>query len=151
MSKLSIYENAILFGRLVLSDVSAIDDIVMRAKQNEASFIGVPNGVSTQMLFKLQDALEGSGIQADFVNFDLKPNIVNQAQKVVRANNRSADTERRQKTGVNKSGQFRDEGRRKAHKNARSLTEQKKRKQERADADRAVRAKMKSSSGKKND
>lgn len=151
MSRLDIRSNAVLFARLAKGDESAIADVVTRAEQNTCTFIGLPNGVSTQMLHKVQDALEGKNIKVDFVNYTLNEGVLRKAEAVIRRSDRSAEGQRRQKTRTNSSGQFADPTRRKAHKNKRSIQEQARRKKERADAERARRSKCKGASAKKDD
>jgi hypothetical protein len=167
--RLNIRANPKLFGRLVAGDEGAIVEIGLRAIQNEATFIGIPKGVSTQFLLKMQDAVKERGIKVDFVNFSLSDFWVEKAQQEIawrerqerrqhsKGNKRTSgkDSHRPKSLALDSEGRD-DEGRsrRKAHSNlspeekAERRRQQAAKKAERAAENKALRAKMKSTSGK---
>lgn len=81
--RLNIRANPKLFARLIVGDIGAIAEIGIRAIQNEASFIGVPKGVSTQILLKMQDGVKDAGIKVDFVNYSLSDFWVEKAKQEI--------------------------------------------------------------------
>jgi hypothetical protein len=145
-NRLNIAANPKLFARLVLGDESATKDIALRAVQNRAKFVGVPNGVSTQICNKLARELEPAGIGVDFVNYTIAECWITEArqeQKQAKPRSKPARRKGNGSRSSNNSGLDRNgcdkhgNKRRKAHKNKRTIAEQQAHKKARAEKDRA--------------